>query len=273
VNAQTVRQVLMQAGLAPLDAQVLLAHVLRRDRSWLVAHRDDALANDDVATFFALARRRRNGEPVAYLVGRREFWGLVLHVNPAVLVPRPETETLVALALEWLPSDRPVRVLDLGTGSGAIAVAIARERPNAEVVAVDASAGALAVARANVSALGLRNVTVVESDWYGAVDGTFDLIASNPPYIRAGDPHLAGEDVRFEPIAALVSGADGLGDLRRIVAGAAPWLAPRGALLLEHGHDQAPAVRSLLEEAEFGDVTARRDLAGIFRVAAGRRPA
>jgi len=269
--AVTVRQALMQAGLAPLDAQVLLAHVLRRNRAWLVAHGDEALGNDDAAAFFGLARRRRNGEPVAYLVGRREFWGLTLHVNPAVLVPRPETETLVALALEWLPADRPVRVLDLGTGSGAIALAIARERPNAQVVAVDASTGALAVARANVAALGLRNVSVLASDWFAAVEGTFDLIASNPPYIRAGDPHLAGDDVRFEPIAALVSGADGFRDLRTIVAQAPARLAPQGALLVEHGHDQAESVRALFEAAGFADVTARRDLAGIHRVAAGRK--
>lgn len=272
MSTPTVGQALAQSGLAPLDAQVLLAHVVRRARSWLVAHRDDALRNEEAIAFFALARRRRNGEPVAYLVGRREFWGLSLQVNPAVLVPRPETETLVQLALEWLPADRPVRVLDLGTGSGAIALAIARERPHAQVIAVDSSPGALAVARANAGALGLRNVTLLESDWFASVDDEpFDLVASNPPYVAANDPHLATDDVRFEPLAALVAGADGLDALRAIVLASLPRLVPGGALLLEHGYDQAAAVRLLLEDAGYDEVTARRDLAGISRIAAGRR--
>ena len=272
MSGMTVGRALAQAGLAPIDAQVLLAHVLRRDRAWLVAHRDDPLDSSLATTFLALARRRRNGEPVAYLVGRREFWGLSLQVSPAVLVPRPETETLVELALDWLPADRPARVLDLGTGSGAIALAIARERPQAEVVAIDASVAALAVARSNAAALGLHNVTFVESDWYAGVgDAPFDLIVSNPPYVAAGDPHLRQDDVRFEPRAALVAGADGLDALRTIVTGAAARLAPAGRVLVEHGHDQAAAVRALLEGAGFEDVTERRDLAGICRVAGGRR--
>jgi len=269
----TAGQALVQAGLAPIDAQVLLAHVLQRDRSWVIAHRDDPLPRDAATAFFALAKRRRSGEPVAYLVGRREFWGLPLQVSPAVLVPRPETETLVELALDWLPAGRPTRVLDLGTGSGAIALAIARERPQADVMAIDASPAALAVARSNAAALGLRNVTFLESDWYAAVDDApFDLIASNPPYVAAGDPHLGGDDVRFEPLAALVAGADGLDALRTIVAGAGARLVSSGALLVEHGHDQAAAVRVLLEEGRFAAVTARRDIAGIFRVAGGRKP-
>lgn len=272
MSGMTVGHALAQAGLAPLDAQVLLAHVLRRDRTWLVAHRDEALQHGAATTFFALAERRRNGEPVAYLVGRREFWGLSLQVSPAVLVPRPETETLVELALEWLPTDRPLRVLDLGTGSGAIALAIARERPNADVVAIDASVAALTVARANATTLGLRNVTFMESDWYATVGGArFDLVASNPPYVAAGDPHLGLDDVRFEPLAALVAGADGLHALRTIVTGAGERLTPAGALLVEHGYDQAAAVRALLEDAGFVHLTARRDIAGIHRVAGGRR--
>lgn len=272
MTGTTVGHALAQAGLAPIDAQVLLAHVLDRDRTWLVAHRDDPLPREQATAFFALAGRRRNGEPVAYLVGRREFWGLSLQVSPAVLVPRPETETLVELALEWLPIDRPLRVLDLGTGSGAIALAIARERPLADVVATDASPAALAVARSNALALGLRNVTLMVSDWYAALGGAaFDLVASNPPYVAAGDAHLGGDDVRFEPRGALVAGADGLDALRTIVAGADQWLVPAGALLVEHGYDQAAAVRALLEGAGFVDVTARRDIAGTVRVAAGRR--
>lgn len=272
MSATTAGQALVQTGLAPIDAQVLLAHVLQRDRAWLVAHRDDPLSREVADRFLALAERRRHGEPVAYLVGRREFWGLPLQVSPAVLVPRPETETLVELALEWLPSERPVRVLDLGTGSGAIALAIAHERPRADVMAVDASTAALAVARSNAATLGLRNLTLLESDWYEAVgDAPFDLIVSNPPYVAAGDPHLHQDDVRFEPLAALVAGADGLDALRTIVAGAAARLLPGGGLLVEHGYDQAAAVRALLETAGFAGVTARRDIAGIFRVAGGRR--
>ena len=267
----TVGRALMQAGLAPIDAQVLLAHVVRRNRTWLVAHRDEPLPNLEATTFFELAKRRRNGEPVAYLVGRREFWGMSLQVSPAVLVPRPETETLVELALEWLPIDREVRVLDLGTGSGAIAMAIARERPRAQVVAVDSSSAALTIARANACTIGLRNLVLLESDWFERVgDEPFDLVVSNPPYIAAGDPHLGREDVRFEPIVALVSGADGLDALRAIVTAAPGRLVAGGALLVEHGYDQANAVRVLMEDAGFSEVVARRDLAGIPRVAAGR---
>ncbi|MCC7041474.1 MAG: peptide chain release factor N(5)-glutamine methyltransferase [Burkholderiales bacterium] len=268
----TVGGALAQAWLAPIDAQVLLAHVLGRDRTWLIAHRDDALPREAADAFFALAERRRAGEPVAYLVGRREFFGLTLAVTPAVLVPRPETETAVELALEWLPADRPARVLDLGTGSGAIALALARERPQASVVASDVSADALAVARRNADALGLRNVAFRVSDWYASLDDApFDLIASNPPYVAAGDPHLTQDDVRHEPRVALVSGRDGLDALQTIVAGAAARLVPGGALVVEHGFDQAEAVQALLRAAGFTAIVGRRDLAGIVRVAAGRR--
>lgn len=272
VRATTVGGALAQAWLAPIDAQVLLAHVLGRDRTWLIAHRDDALPREAADAFFALAERRRAGEPVAYLVGRREFFGLTLAVTPAVLVPRPETETAVELALEWLPADRPARVLDLGTGSGAIALALARERPQASVVASDVSADALAVARRNADALGLRNVAFRVSDWYASLDDApFDLIASNPPYVAAGDPHLTQDDVRHEPRVALVSGRDGLDALQTIVAGAAARLVPGGALVVEHGFDQAEAVQALLRAAGFTAIVGRRDLAGIVRVAAGRR--
>lgn len=267
----TVRQALAQSGLVPVDAQVLLAHAVGRDRAWLVAHRDDSLTRAQAEAFFALAKRRRAGEPVAYLTGTREFWGLPLAVTPAVLIPRPETETLVELALEWLPRDGAPRVLDLGTGSGAIALAIAKERPNARVVAADASADALAVALDNRARLGLRNVEFVESDWYAELgDANFDLIVSNPPYIAARDPHLAEGDLRFEPAAALAAGVDGLSALRTIVAGAPARLAPGGALVVEHGYDQSERVQGLLREAGFTGIVARRDLAVIPRVAGGR---
>ena len=269
----TVQQALAQSGLVPVDAQVLLAHAAGHNRAWLVAHRDDVLAPDVAATFHALAGRRRSGEPVAYLTGIREFWGLPLAVTADVLIPRPETETLVELALEWLPSGRPVRVLDLGTGSGAIALALGRQRPLAQVVGTDASAAALAVARANGQRLALANVLFVAANWYdGVAASDWDMIVSNPPYIALGDPHLTEGDLRFEPSAALASGVDGLAALRTIVAGAPARLAPGGALIVEHGYDQSEAVQALLLAAGFGGITVRRDLAGIARVAGGRSP-
>jgi len=266
-----VREALAQCGLVPIDAQVLLAHVVERDRAWLVAHRDDDLPKGHADAFFALAKRRREGEPVAYLTGVKEFWGLPLRVSSAVLIPRPETETLVELALEWLPREGEARVLDLATGSGAIALAIARERPNARVIATDVADAALAVARDNAAGLGLSNVTCVASDWWGAIDGTFDLIVSNPPYVASGDPHLEEGDVRFEPRGALVPPGDALSALRTIVTQARSHLAPRGALAVEHGYDQSDAVQALCRDAGFGEVVVRRDLAGIPRVVGGRK--
>ena len=232
----TVGQALAQSGLVPIDAQVLLAHVVARDRAWLAAHRDETLTRDHADAFFELAKRRREGEPVAYLTGFREFFGLRISVTPAVLIPRPETETLVELALEWLPIERPLRVLDLGTGSGAIALALAHERPQARVIATDASSAALEVARKNAQTLAIANVEFVDADWYvGFDESAFDLIASNPPYVATGDPHLDEGDLRFEPSAALVAEAAGLAALRTIIAGAPPRLVPGGALVVEHG--------------------------------------
>ncbi len=271
MSAFTVGAGLAQSGLVPPDAQVLLAHVLGRDRAWLVAHATDSLSHDQAEAFFALARRRREGEPVAYLTGVREFWGFSLAVTRDVLIPRPETETLVELALTCIPLERETRVLDLGTGSGAVALAIANERPRARLVATDVSEAALAVARSNAQRLTIVNVEFVGSDWYEAVDGApFDVIVSNPPYVAAADPHLAEGDLRFEPRSALISGADGFDAIRTIVAGAPARLARGGTLAFEHGYDQADRVRSLLEQAGFADVMSARDLAGIARVAAGR---
>jgi release factor glutamine methyltransferase len=268
-----VRQALAQAGVAPIDAQVLLAHVVRADRAWLIAHATDALAHAQAEQFFALARQRRDGEPVAYLTGWREFWGLSLAVDRSVLIPRPETETLVECALRRLPADRPLGVLDLGTGSGAIALAIAYERPRAEVLATDRSAAALVVARKNADRMKLANVRWLQSDWYAGLPGEgarFELIASNPPYVADGDAHLREGDVRFEPPTALRAGADGLDALRVIIGGARQRLVEGGALVVEHGHDQADAVRDLMLGAGFSDVESLRDLAGIPRVAAAR---
>lgn len=267
----TIAAALAQSGLVPVDARALLLHVLGVDRAWLVAHDRDALPREHADTFFALAKRRRDGEPVAYLVGHREFWGLDLVVTPAVLIPRPETETLVEAALARLPAARPARVLDLGTGSGAIALAIAHERPMAEVVATDVSGEALSVARENARRLHIGNAAFIASDWYAALPpDAFDLIVSNPPYVDRSDPHLGEGDLRFEPRLALTPG-DGLVALKAVIFGARERLAPRGALVVEHGHDQSAAVRGLFATAGFDAVVALRDLAGIERVVAGVR--
>lgn len=255
------------------DAELLLAHALGRPRSFLRAWPGQAVPPAQAEHFAALLARRGAGEPVAYLLGRREFWSLELAVSPATLIPRPETERLVELALACLPADRPGRIADLGTGSGAIALALAHERPQAQVVATDASAAALAVARANAERLGLAHVDFRLGDWCIPLAGaTFDLIVSNPPYVAAGDPHLAQGDVRFEPHTALVAGADGLDALRRIVAAARAHLVAGGWLLLEHGWDQGEAVPALLRAAGYVEVSDHRDDAGQPRVSRGRWP-
>ena len=270
----SVRGAIEASGLVPVDARVLLAHVLDCDRAWLVAHGGDPLTREQAHAFFALAKRRRDGEPVAYLTGRREFWGLDLAVTPAVLIPRPETETLVEAVLARLSGDARVRVLDLGTGSGAIALAIAKERPLAQVTATDVSPEALDVARANAARLGLGNATFVRSDWYaGAPDGPYDAIVANPPYIDPADPHLVQGDLRFEPRGALTPGSTGLSALAAIVAGASGRLAPGGLLAVEHGFDQAETVHGLFDAAGFTAVEGFRDLAGIRRVVVGQAPA
>ena len=270
----TIRQALAQASLTPIDAQVLLAHVLSVGRAWLVAHATDQLTARDADAFFTLARRRRDGEPVAYLTGTREFFGLPLAVDRSVLIPRPETETLVECALCALPPGEPRRVLDLGTGCGAIALAIAHERPHVEVIGVDVSDAALVVAIGNAQRMKLANVRWLQSDWYEGVDGRarFDVIASNPPYVADGDPHLSEGDVRFEPAGALRAGPDGLSAIRVVVAGAPERLAPGGALVVEHGFDQAEAVRRLVTDAGLENPRSLRDLAGIPRVCVAIKP-
>lgn len=256
-----------------VDAEFLLVHVLGKSRSWLFAHRGDFVPVAAAAAFDALVDRRAAGEPVAYLTRQRGFWRFDLAVSPATLIPRPETELLVELALERLPRDRPLRIADLGTGSGAIALALALERPNAQVVATDASVDALDVARANAAALQLRNVEFREGDWFAPLAGErFDLIASNPPYIAVGDPHLDEGDLRFEPASALSSGTDGLDALRVIASRAPACLVDDGWLLVEHGWDQVAAVRGLFAAAGFIEVETARDLEGRDRVTFGRWP-
>jgi release factor glutamine methyltransferase len=269
----TLKDALVQAasqGVARIDAQLLLLHVLGRagaDRAWLIAHDDDGMAPGDQALFLDLCRRRLDGEPVAYLTGAKEFFGLSLQVDARVLVPRPDTETLVEWALEILRHRQSPRVIDLGTGSGAIALAIQSARPDVQVEAVDRSADALVVAAANAQRLGLP-VAFRQASWLEGA-GRYELIVSNPPYVRADDPHLPS--LLHEPREALAAGADGLDDLRAIAAAAPAHLAPGGWLLLEHGWDQAAAVRGLLAAAGFGETTSRRDLAGIERCSGGRR--
>nr|WP_164083369.1 peptide chain release factor N(5)-glutamine methyltransferase [Stenotrophomonas pavanii] len=258
------------------EAELLLLHVLERPRSWLFAHATDPLAAADQAAFETLLARRMAGEPVAYLTGRRGFWTLDLEVDPATLIPRPETELLVELALERLPSDQSLQLADLGTGSGAIALALASERPQAQVLATDASPGALAVAARNAARHELPNVCFAEGghDWYAPLQGMrFDLIASNPPYIASDDPHLDQGDLRFEPASALTSGVDGLDDIRRIVDGGQAHLRPGGWLLIEHGWDQGAAIRALFDAAGFAEVQTAQDLEQRDRITLGRRPA
>ena len=262
------------AGLDRLDAQLLLLHALGKsaaERAWLVAHDQDALPFDAAARFAALCARRAEGEPLAYLVGRQEFFGLTLAVDARVLIPRPDTETLVNWALEPLQPPLPpaARVLDLGTGSGAIALALQQARPAWQVSAIDASPDAVAVARSNALALGLQ-VPVTLSRWLDSVSGEFELIVSNPPYVREGDPHLAA--LSHEPDQALTAGPDGLDDLRQIIATAPGHLAGGGWLLLEHGWDQAAPVSALLLARGFEAVESRPDLAGILRCTGGRWP-
>jgi release factor glutamine methyltransferase len=305
----------LDSATARTEAQMLLQRALTVSRAHLLAHPEQVLDEAQAAAYRALLQRRVAGEPVAYILGEREFFGLKFKVTAATLIPRPETELLVELALQRIPPaatlsrerergwGRGFRVLDLGTGCGALALAIACMRPDAEVTAVEASPEALAVARENVRRLLERSdahqttvrdkhvearqsvhvstgstrtdfvagsVSLLQSDWFSALEGQrFDLIVSNPPYIAGDDAHLAQGDLRFEPRAALASGADGLDDIRRIIAGAKAHLNPGGWLLFEHGYDQAAPTRELLRQAGFGEVFSARDLAGIERASGG----
>jgi release factor glutamine methyltransferase len=262
----TLRDALRAArsmGLDRLDAQLLLAHVLQRPRAWLLAHDDQALAGEAATCFAALCAQRADAVPLAYLTGEREFRGLPLAVGPGVLVPRPETEHLVDWALERLAGLAGPGVADLGSGSGAIALALAKACPQATVTAVERSPQALAIALANGQRLALA-VQWLAGDWWSPLAGQqFDLVVSNPPYIAEADPHLPA--LRHEPLGALAAGPDGLSELRTIIAGAPAHLRPGGWLLLEHGHDQGPAVRALLTQHGLASACTRQDLAGLDR--------
>lgn len=264
----TVAALLAGSGLPLPEARALLAHRLQVTRERLVARPETTVAAADADAFMALARRRALGEPLAYVLGEKEFYGRAFEVTPDVLVPRPETELLVDLALERMRAVERPRVLDLGTGSGCVAVTLALECPAAQVTATDRCEGALAIARGNAGRLGAA-IAFRSGDWYGALPAgaTFDLIVSNPPYVAAGDPHLA--DLRFEPMRALTDGRDGLSCLQAIAAGAGKRLAPRGWLLVEHGYDQAAAVAALFEHSGLSS-EARADGAGHLRVTIGQ---
>ncbi|WP_342623305.1 peptide chain release factor N(5)-glutamine methyltransferase [Pseudomonas alkylphenolica] len=255
---------------ARLDVELLLAAAIGKSRSYLHTWPERIVSSEAALVFAEYLQRRRSGEPVAYILGQQGFWNLDLEVAPHTLIPRPDTELLVETALELLPLG-PVRVLDLGTGTGAIALALASERAQWQVMAVDRVLEAVALAERNRQRLQLNNVQVRSSHWFDALKGErFDLIISNPPYIAAEDPHLVAGDVRFEPSSALVAGADGLDDLRVIISQAPAHLQPGGWLLLEHGYDQAAAVRELLAQHDFEQIESRLDLGGHERISLGR---
>lgn len=269
----SVRSLMAQCDLPRLEARMLLEHVLACPRSWLLAHDTDALPADRVERFHRMAERRRVGEPMAYLVGTREFMGHAFSLTPDVLIPRPDTEVLVDAALAALSlCQQDAHVLDLGTGSGAIAISIALACPTVHVVAADISAAALDVAQGNAQALEASNVQCLQSDWYDALpEGSrFDVIVSNPPYIAQDDPHLSQGDLRFEPRGALTAEADGLADLRRIAEGSTAHLRQDGVLWMEHGWRQAGEVQAILTTLGFTEVASRRDLNGIERITGGR---
>jgi release factor glutamine methyltransferase len=278
-NTQSIKSALAFATVklnhdeAKLEAQLLLQHVLNVNRAWLIAHENDALQANQHAAFEALLNRRLNGEPIAYILGGRAFYGLDLLVTPDTLIPRPDTETLVEAALAKIPMAAHPSILDLGTGSGAIALAIAKNRPQASVIAVDASKAALAVAKKNAQNLSIDNVEFVLSNWFQRLNNQpFDVIVSNPPYIEENDAHLSQGDLRFEPISALSSGEDGLNDIRQIIENSLVHLQPQGWLMLEHGFNQADKVADLMANTGFVSIETIKDFGGNNRVTIGKNP-
>ncbi len=279
---------------AALEAQLLLQHVLKVNRAWLIAHEHDELTSAQCANFEVLIQRRIQGEPIAYILGEREFFGLNLKVTPDTLIPRPDTETLVEAALTKIPkkpchselvsqsfrssdsdlrqNDKP-KILDLGTGTGAIALAIAKNCPHVQVTAVDFFESALSIAQQNAKNLNIQNVIFLQSDWFGALEHQqFDVIVSNPPYIEESDAHLSRGDLRFEPKSALTSGADGLDDIRKILAECLVYLKSQGWLMLEHGYNQAEKIQNLMATEGLVDIVTIKDLGGNDRVTIAKNP-
>ena len=285
-SPKTIQSTLLAASAqlknddAKLEAQLFLQYALKVNHAWLIAHENDALQPNIHAEFEALLNRRLHGEPMAYILGCREFYGLELMVTPDTLIPRPDTETLVEAVLGKIPlhENDEIRILDLGTGTGAIALAIAKHRPQASVIAVDASTAALEIARKNAENLNIVNVQFVLSHWFDNLDNEnnnvnqFDVIVSNPPYIEQNDAHLTQGDLRFEPLSALVSGVDGLDDIRQIINNCLIHLKPQGWLMLEHGYNQAELVTDLMAQTGLTNLETIKDIAGNNRVTIGKNP-
>ena len=269
----TISQALATAcrDIDRIDARLLLQHVLNAGHAFLLTYPDRILTAQQLEAFLHLVQRRIDGVPVAYLTGERDFYDLTFKVSEAVLIPRPETELLIELALQLIPSGRSCRILDLGTGSGAIAITLAKHRPQCEVTAVDLSPAAIAVAQWNARNLQMHNLNFVTGSWFDELSGEkFDLIVSNPPYVADNDPHLQQGDLRFEPAMALSAGDNGLSCIHQIINKAPDHLVNSGWLLLEHGYDQASACRQLLLEMDFSNICSHPDLAGIMRVSGGQ---
>lgn len=272
-QAQLNEAPLLDAIDARFESQLLLQHSLKVNRAWLIAHENDDIATEVQHEFNTLIQRRISGEPIAYILGDRDFYGLNLSVTPATLIPRPDTEILVDIALEKIPSNQTVQILDLGTGTGAIALAIAQHCPQAQVTGVDASKPALEVAIINSQQLHITNIQFILSDWFNELHDTrFDIIVSNPPYIEEADLHLQQGDLRFEPISALASGADGLDDIRKIIDDCLIHLKPQGWLMCEHGYNQAESVKELMAQAGLVAIQTFKDLGGNDRVTIGKNP-
>jgi len=264
-------QQLQHISTPTLDAEVLLSYVLDIDRSYLYAHPDQILTNEQITQYQILTKRRQSGEPIAYIVGHQEFWSLDLLVTPDVLIPRAETELLVESVLDLLPNDSSIRIADLGTGSGAVALAIASERSHWKIVATDQSESALKLARRNQQRIGVNSVEFLLSDWCQSLPaGQFDAIVSNPPYVAEEDPYLKQGDVRFEPRAALIAGLDGLQAIQIIVDQAKQYLKTSGYLVFEHGYNQGEPVRKILSNCKYQDIVTKKDLAGHERITWGR---
>jgi len=266
------KQLFDECDTPRIDAEVLMQHVLGKGIAWLISYGDTMATAEHTKAFYVLVEQREKGVPIAYLTGSRDFWTLSLDVNEHVLIPRPDTETLVEAALDHLPNNSELQILDLGTGSGAIALSLAKERPQARVIAAEYQQGAFDVAKANALKNKIENVEFMLSDWFTNIDvqQRFDLIASNPPYIEPDDPHLSQGDLRFEPITALIAEENGLADIRNIIENATNYLASNGTLIIEHGYNQAKPVAKLFEENGFNDIQLFKDINDLPRCTLGK---